>query len=710
MSFKDLNLKKTYSSDLDNVLFDFYIPVLNEAIVYNRLAGFFTSNSLAISAKGLADFIKNDGKMKMIISPKLTQEDKEILLISQKKLQSKIKDKFLNEIENINQKIIKEPVKALGWMIANERLKIKVMLVYDKSGKLLSADEIEEKGIFHQKVGILHDKKGNILSFSGSINETAKAWLDNIEEFKVFKSWKKVQKEYLREDINKFERFWKGSSQNIGTMDLPDKIIEKFIDIAPENIDQINWDLFYKHSSGKNQDKKNQIELFEHQKDAIEKWFDNNMNGLFEMATGTGKTYAALGCYKELNSQKMNLGTVITAPTNHLIQQWEQEIIKFGINADRMFCDSSNNSWRTDLYNNLADLLMGYIENLIVFTTHRTFSKDDFTNIIKKFEKDLDLFLIADEVHGVGANRTQLGLIEDYQYRLGLSATPKRWLDFEGTEKIYDYFGGRVKKFDLKDAIYETNPKTGMSYLTPYKYFAKFTELTNREIYDYKKLTKKIVVNYNLNKENERADFLERLLYERANIVKEAENKFDMLKGILDDLGNDLKGTIIYCTTNQIDRVMNILRDRKISRHKFTMEEDPNPSPKFNGISERQYLLNLFSQGKYQVLAAMHCLDEGVDIPPAKRAILLASSGNPREYIQRIGRVLRRHQKKSLAYIYDIIIRPGLFFNKSIFNIEKKIFLKELKRSKELARIASNKVEAINKIEDEITRIRRLSK
>ena len=707
MSFKDIYLDASYSSEIDDVLFDFYIPVLKEAVKYDRLAGFFSSSSLAIASKGIINFISNGGKMRLIVSPILSKKDVEAIVNSERNPEYYITQIMLDEIEEAEEQFRQEPIRALSWMIASDMLDLKIAIVQDIEGNILNAKEIEQRGIFHQKVGILYDKNKNIISFSGSINETAYAWLENVEEFKVFRNWEDNEYEFLKSDIEKFNRLWNGLSKRIRIFKTPEAVLERFIENSPTDINKINWDLYY------NKQKRNKITLFEHQKKAIDYWIRNNFCGLFEMATGTGKTYTALGCYTELEKRMKSFATIITTPKNHLVQQWIKEVGNFGIRHKYMVADSTNRKWESELYNALSELYMGYYKHYIIFTTHNTFSNDKFTSIIRQFEDKINLFLIADEVHGVGADRTSLGLKSNYNYRLGLSATPERWFDIEGTVKVYDFFKvtkDNTYKFGLRDAIYEVNSLTDLTYLTPYLYNIYFTELTDKEVLDYMDLTQKIIRTNRKKKKNDEKNITDKyigvLLYERADIIKDAENKYNVLEEILDKIGDEIKWTLIYCSPKQIDNVMDILNRRQIICHKFTMNEGTKPLFKYGGVSEREYLLNLFGEGKYQVLVSMHCLDEGVDIPPARNAIFMSSSGNPREYIQRIGRVIRRYKYKSFANIYDIIIRPKLNYDNPMINkIEKIIFVKQLSRCKEIAEIASNNVIAINIINTEIRRI-----
>ena len=697
-NLRSVHFKKSYSSDFDDILRDFYIPTLESSVEYNRLAGFFSSTSLALAARGIIGLIKNDGFIKLLVSPKLNKDDLEIILNSRKDPNEFIEVKMIQELERLEDEFVRDHVFALGWMIANKKLEIKVAVPYDSKDRILNSEEIQYSGLFHQKVGILKDSEGNEVSFSGSINETASAWLENIEEFKVFCSWIQPEENYVKADISKFDRFWNNQSQRVKVMNVPQAVERKLIEIAPKNIEKIHLKRWYEL-------KKKKIKLYHHQKDAIESWVENGMNGLFEMATGTGKTFAALGCLDRASKGTRKLSVVISSPYQHLVQQWKREINNFGIEFDNfLIADSSNPQWKTKLANILIDISLGYKDKLIVLTTHKTCSSDVFMKILRANKSQFSIFLIADEIHGLGAERFKEGLLSEYDKRLGLSATPKRWFDAIGTEKIYNYFGGVVYEFGLEKAINTINPVTNETYLTPFTYKPKFISLTEEELENYINKTKTIAMKFSEAKLNKYRDkFLENLLFERANIVKNAKEKYMKLEGILDQLKSPIKWTIIYCSPQQIVNVLRIIKKRRIIAHRFTMHEGTKPDKKYDGLSQRDFILRKFAEGDYQVLVAMKCLDEGVDIPPARVAILLASSGNPREYIQRIGRVIRRFPGKKSANIYDIILTPSL--NKlplELRNIESKIFEKELKRYKEIAMVAINNAEALKGIDNVI--------
>ena len=228
MSFRDLNIKSCYESGIDDIIEDFYVPVLSASMQYDRIAGFFSSSALAIASRGLHDFINHQGKMRIITSPILNSDDADII----EKIINSPNSMELEDlgvfVDNIEDEFESNHVKALGWMLYSGLLEMKLAVVQNENGKISSASELIGNGLFHQKVGVLTDRDGNQLSFSGSINESASAWVYNNEEFKVFKGWTDSCDYYLR-DKQRFEEIWHGRRNNIKVYDLPDAIKNELI-------------------------------------------------------------------------------------------------------------------------------------------------------------------------------------------------------------------------------------------------------------------------------------------------------------------------------------------------------------------------------------------------------------------------------------------------------------------------------------------------
>ena len=276
-----------------------------------------------------------------------------------------------------------------------------------------------------------------------------------------------------------------------------------------------------------------------------------------------------------------------------------------------------------------------------MITSHSTFIKNHFINIVSQINNPL--LLIADEAHHLGAEASRNFLPDNINYRLALSATPKRWFDDQGTEAIANYFGQTVFEFPLEKAIKE-------GFLTPYYYHPIPIQLNDDEIERYRILTTKIVPLIEKAKSDQAInERLSLLLIKRSNILKNANAKIEKLDEIINSV-KDLSHSIFYCVPKQIEDVLNLLGHKNhIAVHQFTFEEN---------YEERQKILQSFNEGKLKALIAMKCLDEGVDVPSTKNAFILASSTNPREFIQRRGRILRKHPGKKNANIYDFITIP----------------------------------------------------
>ena len=638
MSFQDLHLDVSYESDSNkNQLLDnFYIPVLENSKKYFRIAGFFSSTSLSVAAEGIEGLIKNDGKMYLLISPELSEEDFSIISKSEK-LEN---DAILFSDFALDAK--EDNLKALAWLLGNGRLEIKIVV-----GKK------SRNSLFHQKVGIFFDDEGNILSFSGSINETAQAWINNIEEFKVFRSWNSGQIEYLQADLNKFSSYWKNERKDTAIVfDLPSSIKEKIIQIRPRDV----WDLNIMRRYKKDHEiKNNKLSLFPHQARAVEAWVKNDYSLLMEMATGTGKTRTAIGCLlKKLEDNEVLL-TIVATPQNTLSRQWKDDFVKLNIALDyNAIIDGSVNKWPKKLELLLLDLNEKRIKTAIVFTTHATASDPKFVDVILKNKFKTKILFIADEVHATGSAKQRDALLPEYDYRIGLSATPERMFDEGGTSLIRNYFGDKSFEFTIADALSTINPLTGRSFLNHFTYHPIFIELTPSENKQFNKYSQQIAI---LKAQDEYdPDDLQKLYDRRAAVSKNADGKYDALSKLFDQLiPESTVDTILFVSDKQIKGAFDILSEKHIKRAKITERESASKVVNNDGDTERQEIISQFNQRQLQVLVGIKCLDEGIDIPNARIAILMSNSTNPREFVQRVGRVIRQAPDKKPSMIYDFI-------------------------------------------------------
>lgn len=698
-NFRNIPLKLSYDSGLDDILWDFYIPVLSMAKSYDRIAGFFSSSSLALSARGLEDFISNDGKMRLVTCPQLSNNDVDMLEKTTMDIDQLLTDNFVKDYSEIESQFQKDHVQALGWMIANGKLEIKIAVI-KKNGRVCDREQIEQIGIMHQKVGILYDNTGQIISFSGSNNESAAGWLGNTEEFKVFCSWTGAMP-YVQEDIKKFNSFWNENRPDAEMKDIPSALKEHLITISKDfEPARLATKHYYPQKLIK---EKQELKLFFYQKKAVNKWEENNRMLLLQMATGCGKTRTAIGCMNNTLKDTNKLLVIIACPQAPLATQWKTDIESLKIEEHRSIEINGNVSgWDIIVKREIRKLGAGRYKNLIIYTTHQIYSSPKFIKTLEDSNEQIVKFLIGDEVHGMGANKAKNGLLDLYQYRLGLSATPQRWFDDAGSKLIENYFGNDNFEFSIHDALTNINPLTGKPFLVNYTYDPRFISLTEDELEKYKRITEKLVKMSRYANDEASSGYLDKLRFERANIEKNAENKYKELENILNEIGSNISDTIIFVSDAQIDRIMQMLGDRGISASRFTQAQSTVKSEKYEGLSERDYLIKLFKEKQYKVLVAIKCLDEGIDIPSADRAIVMASSTNPREYVQRIGRIIRQTSGKYSAIIHDMIIKPALdlFYDSTLIEMEKRIFKKEMDRVLELSENAINNTSVTNIVFD----------
>lgn len=699
MSFKDIDqlIKGNYDSSIDNVIESFYSPVLMKAKNYDRIAGFFSSSSLAISCKGLLNIAQNGGKIRFLVSPKLSEADVKTISDAQENPDSYISNLMVDNLNSYHDELQINYRNLLGHLIAKGVVEIKVVMV--KNGdRYLTSDEIDQSSLFHIKIGVLYDDEDNILSFSGSINETYTAWNNNIEEFKTFKSWDAGQLSYCLGDKKKFDDFWNGDRERIEVLDLPDAVKKKYIDYS-NNTDFVKIVKSIQSNDRKVSKKQINDILFWYQKDAFNMWKENNYQLMFAMATGTGKTLTALACTEYLLN-KERLLVIIATPQSALSMQWLGEVNDHQLKFDNIISCDSNFSYKTKLEEHILNMNLGLENSLAIFTTHATSYTSDFLQIIYKLDTTkTNILFIGDEVHGLGSKEQRKALQNLYKYRIGLSATPSRWFDDEGSQLLVNYFGNKMFEFGIDRAISEINPVTGKTFLTPYNYYPWICYLNDEENIKYEDLTEKIR-KLSFNDENEdlkiRRDIL---LQDRADIVKTCEDKLPVLKSLLEYLleknmqaGTKLDNTIIFTSPQHLVDTMKILNSLHIIASPLTEKQSNKPSPQYRGLSERQNIINEFKNKNIQVIVAIKCMDEGIDIPQADTAILMSSTTNPREYIQRIGRVIRRYENKKNAEIYDLVTKS---LRKDIDDHIKK---NEYTRAKYIIENASNGLEATNKI------------
>ena len=668
MNFKNIELKSNYNSLLDNVYDDFFNKILKSSRMYYRMGGGFSSKNFAKCAEGLQDFIQHDGTMKLILMPEFNERDTNSINQGIKNTSDVISECWIKEFSEIKEKFVQDHVKALAWMLANGNLEIKIVVPITHKGSILSHTVLQASQIFKQATGIFWDEDNNAISFSGDANFDDEL-LGEYYRFRVYRSEDASENRYLENDFEEFIRYWDGK-ESYGkiawkTISLPDAIRQNLIKIAPKSKSEIKLT--------------NIPRLRPYQKEAVENWIENKNRGIFEMATGTGKTFTAIGCIDQIRKNNKKTLIVIACPFDNLERQWNKELKKWGFDSR---ITSGDVNWHQHMGDNISLLKSSETQDFfILITTYKTFSSDKFVKLIER--SGITKLLIADEVHNAGSSGNILGLSNAYDYRLGLSATLERYFDPDGTQMLEKFFGNTVYALDLATAIQK-------EFLVNYYYYPIYVDLNEDEYERYGALTRVIARLWNSKSRKDR-EMLEMTLLKRARIIRDAESKIEKFSEWITEHNNDAKYSLIYCSEKQMTCVKNILNKNGIINREITAKNPTDPK-------QRVDIINQFSTGHYDAIVANRVLDEGADIPAAKNCIMLASTGNPKQFIQRRGRVLRKFtgtyddkSKKENANIYDILVIPDTFeYEENIMKIERQIVASQIKRQEEMARIALN--------------------
>lgn len=714
---RDSDFKIVYSTGEDEPV-EFYTQALLESKQFDLGLGYFSSSGFRALSYSFAYFISQGGKMRIIINNILTPEDK--LAIEKGKstsIQNLVENNIINDVLQLADTLSGKDrhfFNCLSMLIATNKLEIISII---PTGN--------EVGIVHNKFGIFKDEAGDKVAFTGSPNFSLNALYHNFETISCYKSWtgEKLETERLNKYNGLFQKIWNGQHKSVKIIPLEqvkatisnkfkiegldhllkeeEELLNKFEskNISPQLAKKIK--LLHEKAESKLLIEKapqftDSIEIRDYQKDAVNNWINNNYKGFFEMATGTGKTFTGLLASVALAERLNSLFILVLVPTKDLAFQWQDETEKFGY-KDINIISSDSPSWENTITQRINSLKLGSAKFTVFISTYASFKTSRFQKYLLKLPDQT--LLIADEAHNMGSAEMLKKLPDNIKYRLGLSATPHRHFDDSGTYKLLKFFNcahQATYEFPMSRAIAE-------KFLCQYKLYPHFAELNNEEFNEYVRLTKEISkrINYLNGKMEDTDSKLERLLRDRRNILNRAEDKLNILGTIVDDLmkNGDVHHTLVYCPEGSSEQDNSSL----INKYgRFLGLEKKLRIGKFVGETKtgrRRKLLKDFDNASIQCLLAMKCLDEGVDVKRTETAIFLASSTNPKQYIQRRGRVLRSHPKKSFAFLHDIIALPPDNSNDEKFKeIEKLIFTQEFRRYKEFAEDAVNYVEAMEPI------------
>lgn len=630
-SLEELGLELGYNSSESDLVSDFYIPCLNVAMTYDRAVGYFRSSIYNLIGVAISDFVLRGGKMRIVCSPGLTSEDIQAIATSADVYDAAASSALSREIERVLAHPENLPtVELLSTLLGVGALELKI------------AYRMGSSGIFHEKLGVFTSPVDS-MSFSGSANETYAAWdpAMNHEGFETFGSWDPTDTRRVTRHAAYFENLWNDGIPRLVVSSLPE--VPRDILSRYENPDGVEAAMEKARAHlkrvGRLAPHQRKV-LQEHQLRVVDEWFIRQ-RGIIDHVTGAGKTVSALEVMRRWLEADRRACVVVLVPGDLLSTQWVHEI-----GAELADLSPSllvvggkltNAKWRERLASFTSPVPSG---PRVVVSTLTSAATSDF---IARVQGGPHLLIVADEVHSVGSPvaRSVLGL--EAGGRLGLSATPERFHDIEGTRSIFDYFGPTLPpKFGIPEAM-----QAGR--LVPYDYHVRTVMLDEDELEEYQSLTTRIMqLQARLQDKTDakltgRLDFLR---IQRARVVKKARNKVGVACNLLESEFRKGQKWLLYCEDGeQLSQVTERLLAAGIEvlEYRTGMLGDPNAT------------LKAF-QRYGGVLVSIRCLDQGVDIPTIDHALILASSTNPRQFIQRRGRVLRTSPGKYSANIYDLLV------------------------------------------------------
>lgn len=737
----------------------FFSEALCNATTFDIKLGFFSSSAINVLADGFAAFLYGGGRMRMIINDVLSEEDRNAIVVGESELNTPYFD--LNAIDRISYTLSKRDehfFECLSWLIRNERIEIKI--ITPKVGN----------GIAHSKCGVFSDGI-NKVAFDGSCNFSRMALIENIESINAFCDWDgERDKDRINDIVNDFNRTFSGDDDTVKylkadqiishitktykhknikelledeqrilhsrTENCPSDAIRWILERAKAKVTAIVGTLNKEKEKDKVKDEQPATltpqfpfpEPRPYQKEAFNNW-KVSQKGLFAMATGTGKTLTSLNCLLQIYNKFKFYQALILVPTITLVEQWEDECKRFNFGYI-IKVSSKNQGWRSEIDDiKLKESLAPSDElpsSFIIIATYASFSRESafkqLMSLSKKTQRQM--LLIADEAHNVGAPNimSKLDRVKILR-RIGLSATPERQFDDKGNKAVMQFFGCDDQytfEYSMKDAI-------DNGFLCRYRYFPHVVRLNEDEMAEYKKISLQLAKFYNIDEGSFSGtdDILMRLLLKRKRIIHKAQNKEEVFRQIVkqrfEERGN-LKYTLVYvpegvqldsatqyATTDNPTDDMDV--DKLIDRYTQIIQEvSPTTTVKkfISGIKNRDEVLKKFSIGDTEVLTSMKCLDEGVDVPRSELAIFCASTGNPRQFIQRRGRILRKHPDKHIAIIHDLVVAPEFDSTEENYNMERNLLKGELQRVKDFAGLSENPAFAYTELE-EITNYYNLS-
>lgn len=669
-SLRDHEFAPSYDKAVQDVAGDFYLPCMRSSQRYDRVSGYFSSAVFSIAWPALREFVKAGGQMRLICSPIFSGADLGALRQGHEGLDdADLGSALVSELQVLlASERSRKPVQVLAGLIAAGVVEVRLAVLTDATGP-------GDRRLFHDKVGVFIDADGDAVGFRGSMNETylGLAADGNLESVDVFPSWAGGRDALRVEEAReRFESLWLDEIASVRVRPVPEVAAHVLREAGAQEW-EVLVDEVVAEAAVRAAMPASARPMHEHQVTALATWELHGRRGLLEHATGSGKTYTAIQAVRAVLTE--GGVAIVLVPSALLLQQWNAELGEHleDLHPQILLVGDGHDAWRRDEL--LRPWTMpGGDRPRIVVAMMPSASTDTFLTRVSRTDQ---MLVVADEAHRLGSARAQSLLKLDASYRLGLSATPYRAGDAEGTARLLDYFGGVLPPpYTLADAIADR-------ILTPYNFLPHDVALEAAEQADYEDLTRKIRREAGRRaaamEDLASSERLRKLAIDRARVLKRASGKVGLAVRVLGEHWQPGQRWLVYCDgLRQLRQVRAGLAHAGLDTLEYhsAMAGDRAAT-----------LTELELNGG--ILVSVRCLDEGVDLPAVSHALILASSRNPREFIQRRGRILRRHRGKTLAYLHDAIVVPAASSEPPPPGGDR-LLLGELQRVMEFARGAAN--------------------
>ena len=602
-------VKPCLDTSEDNLIEELYLPCLKWAERFDRGVGFFTTGWISYNIEGMSDFASRGGKIRLITSPILSNDDTDAIVNSENNdtdAYKKFEIALLDNVKTLEKEMKEDILNAFSWMLYDGIIDMKFAIPCKRL----------EEGDFHDKFGIFYNEE-QALSFSGSINDS-KHGFQNYESIKVFKTWSGTR-EYVEADIKRFEKIWGCNDKNLKIYTIPKAVKEQIFQLRTS-----------KRPYKRGQSESNK---WIHQDKAVECFMEKE-HGILAMATGTGKTITAIKIMNRLFEEGKIKRVIITMYGNDLLDQWAMQMREVYKNKQIHYHYGS--------HKRMNDFIMHPDEALLLVSREA----NNLTKLLTLLDKapgnyKEDTLFIFDEVHGAGSSSfvdNLTGKISPYRYRLGLSATPEREYDEAGNDFLQNEIGEIIFKFSLEDAI-----RKGI--LCEFNYIPLNYELTEAE----KQKKKKIIAAFSAKKERGEP-YDEKDMYTQLALVnKTAINKIDEFEQLISSRPELLQKCIIFVQTMEYGlKLQEVLIKYTDKYHTYYADDE-----KYNLVN--------FAEGKINCLLTCKKVSEGIDISSVTNIFLFASDRSRLVTTQRIGRALRLDKTNSnkVANVIDFVLEDA---------------------------------------------------